>query len=509
MGLGRVLRASSAGPAANQLSLQLNLRRTRTQQVSRFDHVSGANSGENNPIRDAFRNRQVLREGLGPFPPPPPAGPGLQSLSHRSFYTPRQRSNPSEPALFASSHATPVSLSNTGPPVHDRDLFVSSIQSLLGGEQLTGLDQLEELMLMEAIRLSMSDIHAQSAAILEESTVPAESDLAGLNNDFFFAAESSAAAAAEVDPFHGGEREEVDSRYEVDHFEESEESGSAHFPQPLNSARSTENRMDSDVADFEDTGDDLDDEEFASYHEKRGSRSSSGDSSCSDGTSLASLPMPTRQLALDEGSASPSMKLQQQPPGDPSEASAKRNDWENDPDFKTSASKVEEEDEQEVATSLPVTRSGLYLHCRSRSETPGRACSHRSSSDTDLSSSSSLLEKIQMALDSPAASRIHLHHSNSGSPVILEDPERDSSQSKGQCGYPHRSHNSFPQLLRDAQPLQPPPTPREGEEEEGDEGQRRERRAFFIPQRERQLQDSAMDDSLSNELADDLLGDFF
>eukprot|EP01036_Dinobryon_divergens_P025277 gene25277-33807_t len=39
-----------------------------------------------------------------------------------------------------------------------RDLFVNSISNLLGSEQLSSLEQLEELMLMEAIRLSMNDV---------------------------------------------------------------------------------------------------------------------------------------------------------------------------------------------------------------------------------------------------------------------------------------------------------------------------------------------------------------
>ena len=74
-----------------------------------------------------------------------------------------------------------------------RDLFVNSISDLLGTEQLSSLEQLEELMLMEAIRLSMSDVSMMPSSPF----APISSDT-GTSSDIITASTLNATANAET-----------------------------------------------------------------------------------------------------------------------------------------------------------------------------------------------------------------------------------------------------------------------------------------------------------------------
>jgi len=405
---------------------------------------------------------------------------------------------------------------------------MTSIQSLLGGEQLSGLDQLEELMLMEAIRLSMSDIHDHSN-VAPESTTPVESVQASSNNDFVVS------DAVRDTPAVDNALEEVDllapSREsdDVDYQSQVDLSNGPSFPQPFSSAMILEE----DLAD-RDEFDDEDDEsftaaEFRSYcssHKKRESRSSSGDSSSSDCSSVTSLLLPFRKLTDAVGSRSNGGDSEvrcERLPEERSSGSDSDVHLKNGYNFTAGVGAAEitlKAVDESVVPMLPVAaRSGLYLHCRSPSEHLSKTSSHGS---TDLSSSSSLLEKIQMALDSPAASRVHRSSGSSADSAMgiasmrcsplshdatatderrvncsVVTPDFHEFQPFASFRLSNKEHSSsFPELQGVATVVHT----EEGVKEDG-------RRVFFIPQGEetlRNLQSSSVDEPLA-----ELQSDFF
>ena len=116
-------------------------------------------------------------------------------------YSPRYRRHNGNESLTFLSSGDAVSTSPSRLDVlsesHDvvsdngsaRDLFVNSISNLLGSEQLSSLEQLEELMLMEAIRLSMSDVSMPPAVT---SFAPILSDEQAASDISIYAETSSA-----------------------------------------------------------------------------------------------------------------------------------------------------------------------------------------------------------------------------------------------------------------------------------------------------------------------------
>lgn len=508
---------TNSGAAAN-LNSTFSFQRARTQQ---FGRLANPNSVYD-PTRSVLRSRLPLRDGLGPFPsPPPPAGSSelLPAPPARGHYSPRYRgSNSSEPALFASSSAPAHAVQNTaGPPLHDRDLFMSSIQSLLGGEQLSGLDQLEELMLMEAIRLSMSDMDSLSTAVPESAALP-ENVQTSTSNDFIVSnaiqdtpVVDNTLEEIDLAPY-SRESDEMDSRNGFD------TSDGVSFPQPSSTMR-TRDGGEEDLADRDDLEDDesFAAAEFRSYrsHKKRDSRSSSDDSSCSDSSSVASsLLLPFHKLTTTEGNGSHDSQRETRPP---EERSGERS---NETHLKNGFDSIAGSGSSEIALKgaafvplPPAARSGLYLHCRSPSEHLSKTSSHGS---TDLSSSSSLLEKIQLALDSPAASRMHRSSSAdtalgiasmrcspvSHDPAVSKDsrcsvvtPDLHELPSSSSHRFSSSNHSSsFPEL--------------QGVAEQGREDDKEGRKVFFIPQGDeapRLLQSSSSVD----EPLDELQMDFF
>ena len=187
---------SNRSPSNMSSAGSLNLQRVRRTPPSIFSSTPSSNTANtattttttttNNNNNNNNNNTSIV--GTAGFLPPP---------TSRVYYSPRYRNNNNNNNLLSfgpgggeaasdagdsSNSSMSQALSAESPfsaseDLLDRDIFLS-INNLLGSQQLSSLEQLEELMLMEAIRLSMNDAPLSPDVPGESSTGTSSS-----NND--------------------------------------------------------------------------------------------------------------------------------------------------------------------------------------------------------------------------------------------------------------------------------------------------------------------------------------